>query len=140
MLKIEKGKVFDHQSFTKLVGSKGAVLKQSENYVEAIVPLSVLDQIGGIKNMDWVRGPHKPKLLANGLGSVVSQSVPLLGAQGYQNSGVTGSGLKVAVIDAGFGGLSEAQSNGEIPANAIEVNVAGGFLLMVMMGVGSMIL
>jgi subtilisin family serine protease len=51
--------------------------------------------------------------------------VGLTGADGWQLGGFDGSGIKIAVIDAGFIGLSAAKANGDIPASAIEHDETG---------------
>ncbi|MCR4437666.1 MAG: S8 family serine peptidase [candidate division KSB1 bacterium] len=47
---------------------------------------------------------------------VTSEGVALTNADGYHANGWNGFGVKVAVIDAGFGNLDQAIANGELPS------------------------
>lgn len=57
-----------------------------------------------------IRLPLRP------LKMVTSEGVALTNADGYHANGWNGSGVKVAVIDAGFGNLDQAIANGELPS------------------------
>lgn len=59
--------------------------------------------------VQFVRPPLVPQTL------VVSEGVALTGASDYHTRGFRGQGVKIAVIDLGFAGLSVAQSRGELP-------------------------
>ncbi len=59
--------------------------------------------------VQFVRPPLVPQTL------VVSEGVALTGASDYHTRGFRGQGVKIAVIDLGFAGLSAAQSRGELP-------------------------
>ena len=52
--------------------------------------------------------PHVPT-------SVTSLGVSVSGAADMQALGQDGSGIKIGVIDLGFGSLSTSQNNGELP-------------------------
>jgi subtilase family serine protease/PKD repeat protein len=55
----------------------------------------------------------RPQLIPQTL--VVSEGVALTGASIYHSNGFRGQGVKIAVIDLGFQGLTAAQSRGELP-------------------------
>jgi len=59
--------------------------------------------------VQFVRPPLVPQTL------VVSEGVALTGASSYHSMGFRGQGVKIAVIDLGFQGLTAAQSRGELP-------------------------
>lgn len=59
--------------------------------------------------VQFVRPPLVPQTL------VVSEGVALTGASNYHAQGFRGQGVKIAVIDLGFQGLTAAQSRGELP-------------------------
>ncbi|MFN4218638.1 MAG: CARDB domain-containing protein [Candidatus Bipolaricaulia bacterium] len=59
--------------------------------------------------VQFVRPPLVPQTL------VVSEGVALTGASQYHAMGFRGQGVKIAVIDLGFQGLTNAQSRGELP-------------------------
>ncbi len=59
--------------------------------------------------VQFVRPPLVPQTL------VISEGVALSGASNYHSMGFRGQGVKIAVIDLGFQGLTAAQSRGELP-------------------------
>src|SRR5262249_7248231 len=48
------------------------------------------------------------------------------GAAAWQTAGITGAGVKVAVIDGGFKGLQDRKNNGDIPQAATVVDLCNG--------------
>ncbi|MGH2901358.1 MAG: S8 family serine peptidase, partial [Solirubrobacteraceae bacterium] len=58
-------------------------------------------------------------------GTIVAESVGLVGAATLQANGFSGAGVDVAVLDVGFMNLAAARAAGEIPANAIAVDFTG---------------
>ena len=72
-------------------------------------PIQVLQFFGiapGQRVVDISSGDGYYSRIISGIvgsgGSIVAQSLPLLGAQGYQNSGITGAGVKVAAHRCGL--------------------------------------
>lgn len=55
----------------------------------------------------------------------VSEGVDIAGATILHNYGYTGSGVKIAIIDPGFKGLTEAINNGEIPESVFTHDYTG---------------
>ena len=53
------------------------------------------------------------------LGPTTSQAVAVHGADNWHGHGYTGVGVKVGVIDLGFGGILSSQRSGELPDNII---------------------
>jgi len=94
------------------------IIKQSANVIKAKVPLDMLttaaDSVNGIS---FMKAPDKLIPVA-----VTSQGVDLTEADTYHNTGYNGSGVKVAVFDVGFIGLSNAISNNELPNNVVQVD------------------
>ncbi|MGC9530335.1 MAG: PKD domain-containing protein [Candidatus Bipolaricaulaceae bacterium] len=90
---------------------------------KAVVPLgqleSFLAQVGG---QAYVRLPYEPIPLAT------SEGAPLVGASAFHSQGIRGSGVKVAVIDLGFRGLSTSQSRGDLPYSAVTRDFTGSGL------------
>ena len=76
----------------------------------------LLSDVPGIIN---VRVPMHP------IETVTTEGVALTNADGYHSHGWDGTGIKVAVIDGGFGSLSTAISNGEIPADVYTRDFTG---------------
>ncbi len=92
---------------------RGQVLATSKFAWKVQVPMNLgllraaLAQVGSI--VQFVRPPLIPQTL------VVSEGVALTGASNYHAQGFRGQGVKIAVIDLGFAGLTAAQSRGELP-------------------------
>ncbi len=99
----------------------GRILKERDNLVAVEVPVDKIEDIvTNVDGIEYARFPHKLFPL-----SVTSEGVNLTGANNSHSDGFTGSGTKVAVIDVGFKGLPEAQSNGDIPYSAITYDYTG---------------
>ncbi|OGW17775.1 MAG: hypothetical protein A3G93_14935, partial [Nitrospinae bacterium RIFCSPLOWO2_12_FULL_45_22] len=105
----------------KLLRAYGAnIIKSADNVLKADVPINRLQQIADkVKGISYIRLPDRPVPLTQ------SQGVSLTGASSYQSAGYTGSGVKVAVIDGDFAGLSSTISNGELPSNVVMVDCTG---------------
>jgi len=89
------------------------IIKQSGNVTKAKVPIGMVTAIANtVKGISFMKIPDKLIPV-----TVESEGVDLTGAGNYHNAGYTGSGVKVAVIDVGFAGLSSAISGGELPNN-----------------------
>jgi len=104
--------------------SGGTVVSQSRNYIELLVPLNnqplnALIQLANVTGIAYIRAPLAPQAL------VTSEGVNLTGAGTFQGNGFNGAGTKIAVIDLGFSGLSLAQSQGELPVNALRFDFSG---------------
>ena len=57
--------------------------------------------------------------------AVTGQGVALSGAGDMQVLGTSGAGIKIGIIDTGFGSLSASQAAGELPANLTLVDYTG---------------
>ncbi len=82
------------------------------------VPVGALVQLAEDPAVGYVRQPHEPVPLSEGTG-LVSEGVTLLGASLFHARGLAGQGVRVAVVDVGFGSLSQALRLGEIDASAV---------------------
>jgi len=88
----------------------GHVVARSRSLVRVQIPVGQLEELADtVSGILWIREPLRPVPLA-----VESQGVALTGASDFHDAGITGSGVKVAVIDLGFDGLTEAQAAGEL--------------------------
>ena len=76
------------------------VLGHRDQSIEALVPLSILDEIERHPGVGRVDLLIPPSLTA------VDQAVVAHGASVWQSSGLTGTGVKIGIIDAGFGGFA----------------------------------
>jgi hypothetical protein len=102
----------------------GRIDAHSRSYTRLLIPLSRLQQFASAFPDQQLRTsiPVRP---AFGLGSVVSESVSLTSADGYQAGNLTGKGVKVAVVDLGFKGLANAISAGELPGSTVDFDFTG---------------
>lgn len=78
--------------------------------LEVRVPASGLRALGASHAVRFAREPLRPEL-----DSIGGQGVAATAAAGWHAAGYTGRGVKVAVIDGGFGGLAKRQAEGELP-------------------------
>ena len=98
----------------------------SASYMRVLVPFRNLRHLDTLPDIRLARLPIPAKTLGTtGLGTNVSESVALTGADELQLDGTTGTGIKVAVVDLGFIGLASAINAGELPANTVAVNLPG---------------
>ncbi len=91
----------------------GRVLKNRGKLTAAEVPFHKIEQL--LIDMDiieYARLPHTVFPM-----SVTSEGINLSGAAAFHEAGRKGAGIKVAVIDVGFKGLTTAQSSGNLPRN-----------------------
>ncbi len=88
------------------------------------VPVRKLRALSREPGVRFVRPPLRPIPL--GFGTVESEGVSLSGASELHSEGVTGEGVKVAVVDIEFLSFAAAKAAGEIPAGAFEINLTDG--------------
>lgn len=110
------------------------------NQVQVWLPVEALEIITDLPEVMYVRQPIKVappadpiKLIDPGseidsertaeATEVVSQGVSIIGADDWQAAGISGSGVKIAVIDGGFKGYSTLLGS-ELPAT-VQVNAQG---------------
>lgn len=111
-----------HGFSTRLAQTKNArVDAESRSYTRLLVPAANLDTLFNNFPNERLRLPI-PVTPAYGSGSIVSQSVALTAADGYQEGALDGSGVRVAIVDLGFQGLANAISVGELPADTVWVD------------------
>jgi subtilisin family serine protease len=114
----EPGTIVDEAS---LQAHGAEIIKGADNVWKAKAPINMLETIAdNVKGISFVKLPDRAIPLA-----IESEGVGLTGALSYHSAGYSGSGVKVAVIDIGFAGLSSAISHGEIPDTAIMIDCTG---------------
>lgn len=102
----------------------GLVRTQSDHFISLQIPLSyaALLQLANLSGVGFIRPPVSPQALT------VSEGVALTGAASLQSAGVRGQGVKIAVIDLGFVGLSSARAAGELPNTIVAQDFTGSGL------------
>jgi subtilisin family serine protease len=89
----------DAGMLSRLTGSGARVVNVGSETVEAYVPPENLLAVASVPGVGSVRPIRRP------LPTYVSAGVTLQGASSWQMAGITGSGVKVGIIDGGFAGL-----------------------------------
>lgn len=88
---------------------------------KAVVPLDKLESfLAQAAGRARVRLPFEPVPLA-----ATSEGVNLVGAAAFHAQGVRGAGVKIAVVDVGFAGLSQSQARGDLPYGLITRDFTG---------------
>jgi len=100
---------------TKLLGFETIETSVYQHLIEARVPIRWLSAVSRLKEVRYVRLPSVATPAA-----MLSEGVALIGANQFFDVGLTGNGIKVAVIDLGFDGLGLAMSSRDLPPNVQE--------------------
>ncbi|MEA1871477.1 MAG: S8 family serine peptidase, partial [Candidatus Bipolaricaulota bacterium] len=103
------------------LGVSRTAIEASTSLIKVSVPLSqlstIVSQLGGIS---FIRPPYTPYTLA-----ITGEGIAAIGADAFHVAGITGSGVKIAIIDLGFAGLSQAQGRGDIPYSVQQHDITG---------------
>lgn len=94
----------------------GVIEAQSEHLLKARLPLRHLREIAQLSGISFIRRPYTSRPLRHI--DYTTGTLPT-GALLFHSYGFRGQGIKVAVIDAGFQGLSEAMRKGWIEPGVI---------------------
>jgi hypothetical protein len=107
--------------------------KVEETAGKLVQILATPAQLSGLQDaagVSYLRAPmaHAEDVVVT---PIAGEGVVSTNASGFQATGQTGAGVKVAIIDLGFVGLAAAQANGDIPASVTTVDdCEGGFNLV----------
>jgi len=117
----------------KIVNLGGEVLGRADNLTEIKIPVDRLrDLVEKNKNIQYLRTPYTPLAFSEvEYGSYFSNGVNLTGGGLYHSKNLLGRGVKIAVIDVGFGSFNYAREDGDLPGEVIadtEDYTEGGFL------------
>jgi len=103
------------------LGVSRSAIETTSTLVKATVSLSQLSDLASrVSGVAFIRPPYTPFAMATS-----SQGVSAIGANAFHAAGLDGSGVKVAVIDLGFAGLSQAQANGDLPYSVQQNDLTG---------------
>jgi subtilisin family serine protease len=118
MLQLAEGRAMDLRG---IESRGGRVLRQRINLVTAeIPPDQIEDVIRNDPEIVFARLPHRFSPL-----SVTSEAVAFTDADSLHTLGYNGGGVKVAVLDVGFKGLTQAIANNDLPAGVITRDFTG---------------
>jgi subtilisin family serine protease len=116
----EPGTLTNTIDIPALVRLGGRVAGVSDHFLEAWIPVAILPRVTHeVPGVTFVRVPVRWEP------AYVSQGVQLSGATAFHSAGVRGAGVKVAVVDTGFSGLSSAIANGELPSTLVTADFSG---------------
>ncbi len=104
-----------------VVALGGSVRASWHGLIEALVPtgsLAALSRTGAVK---FVRPP-----IHGVTDDVPGEEVQASLAAAQHAKGITGKGVKVAIIDGSFAGLAARQASGDLPTNVVTQDMCGG--------------
>lgn len=101
----------------------GKVEATAGGLVQASVPSRALVRLSQDPAVRRVRTPATPVPLGD-----IGEGVAATNAGAWHARGLNGTGVKIAVIDTGFGGFAAKQAAGSLPTSAIPVDYCGGRL------------
>ncbi|MFC1929045.1 FG-GAP-like repeat-containing protein [Chloroflexota bacterium] len=99
------------EEIARAVGDLGTVEANYSDWVQMVVPTSQLTVLADMPEIRFVRLPSKP------LPSITSEGVPVINADGWLASSYNGTGVKIGILDVGFSGYINRQSEGELSDN-----------------------
>jgi len=103
------------------LGISRASIAASSNLIKVNVSLSQLGTlVSQLAGVGFIRPPYIPYPLGT-----PSQGAAAIGADVYHGAGIRGHGAKIAVIDLGFAGLSQAQGRGDLPYSIVQNDLTG---------------
>jgi len=103
------------------LGVRGSAVDSSSSLVKVTVPVAQLSSlVSGLTGVSFFRAPYVPFPLGT-----PSEGTAAIGADAFHTAGITGSGVKVGVIDLGFVGLSQAQARGDLPYSVVQNDLTG---------------
>ena len=94
-----------------LEGNAADLRNVGEDYIEAYVPVTLLGRLAGQPGVIRVREIIPPESTH---GLITSQGVQAHGAPDWHQSGMTGQGVKVGIVDNGFEGFADLMGT-ELP-------------------------
>lgn len=95
----------------------GTVRYAFKNELQILLSFEHISSISFDTNVTYVRETYRARANA-----VTGEQVPLLSTDTANSLGITGQGIKVAIIDGGFSNFSGAQAAGDLPASITYTN------------------
>ncbi|UCF09778.1 MAG: S8 family serine peptidase, partial [Candidatus Bipolaricaulota bacterium] len=106
------------------VANQAIETSTASGLVRVEVPLSQFDSfLATIAGSGYIRPPYIPYATA-----VTGEGVAAIGAEAFHTAGLRGAGVKIAIIDLGFSGLSQSQANGDLPLGVVSNDFTGSGL------------
>lgn len=118
-LVLEAVKASDVQNIRARVAALGGRVESVyNNLVQASVPMKAVSSLTVLNSVSWIRAPLVPVWEQ---GSTVSEGLRVTGAHLWQEAGIKGQGVKIAIIDGGFEGYARRLGNELPPAERVIV-------------------
>ena len=111
IIEVEPGRVEDAARVAKQLG--GVFEGSTDNLVQVMMPVSSLEELASREEVRYVRQPIRFLPLAVG-----SEGVGVSGVPSWRSAGLTGAGVKVAVVDFGFTGYGSLLGT-ELPSQVV---------------------
>ncbi|MBA2725939.1 MAG: hypothetical protein H0U53_08120, partial [Actinobacteria bacterium] len=106
-----------------LVRAGGGVQFAHRNLIQALAPISALKGLAEHPDIRRIESMRPPETFAT-----AGQGVGAINASSWHQTGFTGTGVKIAVVDSGFAGYQARQAAGDLPQNLVLINkCANGF-------------
>jgi PKD repeat protein len=103
------------------LGVNENAIQATSKLIKITIPIGDLSALARqLTGVAFIRAPYTPFALGT-----PSEGVGAIGADAFHTAGIRGSGSKVAIIDLGFSGLSQAQSRGDLPYTVIQNDLTG---------------
>lgn len=106
-----------------VLAAGGKVERTAGGFLQALVAPGQLRALGRRPGVDLVRASSVRIETALG-GEEIGAAL----ASAWHDKGLTGKGVKVAIVDGGFMGLADRQAAGDLPANVVTQDYCGGEL------------
>ena len=121
VLESSPGRSASNVSALSRLGVSRSDIETTSSLIKVTVPLSQLsDIVAQLPGVSFIRPPYVPYPLATS-----TQGVAAIGATAFHSAGLTGSGTKIAVIDLGYSGLTQAQARGDLPYTVHQHDLTG---------------
>jgi len=118
VIEAKPGHVQAAAAAARRAGAKPEVVYR--NLVQVLAPASSLERLAASPSVSSVRPP-----LLHVAEAIPGQEVAASKASSLQAGGLTGLGVKIAVIDVGFRGVQEAEQSGDLPGDTVVRSFCG---------------
>jgi PKD repeat protein len=124
VLESQPGRKTTNVAALSQLGVAQSAMEVGSNLIKITIPLGDLPALAQqLTGVAFIRPPYTPFPLGT-----TSQGTAAIGATAFHAAGIRGSGVKVAIIDLGFSGLSQAQSRGDLPYTVVQHDLTGSGL------------
>ncbi len=93
--------------------------------IQGWLPFQALETVAGSPSVDYIRKPEQVSILDVDAGTYTTEGLAVINGPAWHSAGFQGSGIKVAIIDAGFQGYSSLLGS-DLPASVIVKNFVDG--------------